>query len=153
MKMFRLLMILPALLVLAGCSISINRTVRSSPPTVVFTDQDPTLREVHAAGGLSHESNRFARLRSIAQRDDLGSAAQSYLIKTAAHELSHESNRFAVFVTLIENPAMNEAGRNAILDHLNNLRHESNRVAVLNKLDRVRSRPEEADQLPPPEFR
>lgn len=147
----RIIPVLLAILVLTGCSITINRDHSHDhdappPPTVVYEDQDPVLREIDAAASLSFENHRHERLMRISKRDDLSPAAQSHLIKTAAHNLAFENHRYDVFIALIENPAMNLAGRNSILDHLNSLSFENHRVGVLNKLDEV---PVQYAQPPP----
>ncbi|MBX2850818.1 MAG: hypothetical protein KTR15_03620 [Phycisphaeraceae bacterium] len=138
----RIIPALLALLLLTGCSIKIHREYGHKheeplPPVVVYDDQDPTIRDIRAIKSLSFENHRHERLMRIAKRDHLSSDAQACLIQTAANSLSFENHRHTVFIALITNPAMNNAGRNAILGHLSSLKFENHRVDVLNKLDEV----------------
>jgi hypothetical protein len=128
---------------LSGCVVSVGggshsrheRPKGSAPVVVVGNTEDAALMaEIDAAGKLSFDSGRVAALQNIASRPALDSAAQVHLVNAAFERLEFEASKLQVLMTLIQNPALSPAGKEAIFRQIDRLEFDGSKRQVIDAI-------------------
>jgi len=126
---------LVSLTMLGGCIVSLGTHHHHDHECHIeeYADSegDPVFAEIRAAGRLSFDSSRVEALTSIARRPELSPAAQVYLVRTIMLRGSFESSRQSVLMALIKNPSFSPAARQCILKHLDHLKFDATKTAIL----------------------
>lgn len=119
-----------------GC-VYVNREEKVvSPPPSSAGSEDITIREIDTVSRLAFADNQAAGLKNIARREDLSPEAQVHLVDVTFKRLAFEDMKVDVLITLIKNPNFSEEARSAIIDRINRLAFEGNRMEVLEALSR-----------------
>lgn len=117
-----------------GCIIVNKEEKIVRPAPIPAAPSDPAIQEIDVAGKLAFPDSRQAAYTTIAQREDLSPEAQVHLVDAAFNHLAMEDMKVAVLTTLIKNPNFSSEARVAIIDQLDHLAFEDNKMTVLNAL-------------------
>ena len=90
-----------------------------------------TVREIDAIGKLDFDDARSTALEDIARRPNLSPYIQCRLAHQTVHILNFDDGKSRVLLAMIENPSFSYAGRNAILDVLDDITFDDTRSRLL----------------------
>lgn len=127
-------LILTCVVFLASGCLIINGGKKCSPSEIIGCDQDPIIEEINAVGKLSMSSDREKFYTQIAKRDPLCQSGQVALVKAAYRNLHMSNSKVDLMLTLIDNPSFCPAAKSAILNDLNKLHMESDKVKILDAM-------------------
>lgn len=116
-----------------GC-LFINTEEKVISPPGPAGPEDEVIREIDTVGQLAFADNEAAILKNIAQRQDLTPAAQVHLVDVTFKRLAFEEMKVDVLMALIENPTFTADARSAILERIDRLAFEGNKVKILQAL-------------------
>lgn len=145
MKTLRLLLVLAALIPLAGCiNLSFGSKRPDSPPPapVVAVPPGPlapsdaaTIAEIDAAGRLAFDAGKKDALGRIARRPDLRPVAQVHLVKVIYGSVALDAARVELLRAVITNPAFSDAAHQAIVSQFGRLNFDANKQEILRELN------------------
>jgi len=136
----------------SGCVVSIgSRTVPPPadvpppPPALVVGDpaEAATIAEIDAAARLNLDSARTQVLSQIAERPTLTATAQVHLVNVAYRRLSLDDSKVQILNKVIARPDFCDATRHAMVTQLNYLSFDSNKQAILQRINERLAQPVE----------
>jgi hypothetical protein len=117
-----------------GCVIVNKEEKVVRPAPIPSVPADPAIRDIDTVGNLAFADNRRVTYTNIAQREDLSAEAQVHLVEATLEHLPMEDMKVTVLTTLIANPSFSSEARVAIVDRLDQLSFEENKMTVMNAL-------------------